>query len=74
VKTTCAVDIIVHERFIQLALELDSDGKPVAWQHRIVCQSFVVGTAVRVLHDKGWVDETAVEGAKDIPYEIPNLP
>jgi len=23
---------------------LDSDGKPVAWQHRIVCQSFIVGT------------------------------
>lgn len=52
---------------------LDRDGKPVGWQHRIVCQSFIVGTPFEKHIVKNGVDETAVEGAKDIPYDIPNL-
>jgi len=51
---------------------LDADGKPVAWQHRIVCQSFLAGTPFEPLIKNG-LDETAVEGAHDIPYDIPNL-
>jgi isoquinoline 1-oxidoreductase beta subunit len=51
---------------------LDADGKPVAWQHRIVCQSFLAGTPFEQLIKNG-LDETAVEGAHDIPYDIPNL-
>src|SRR2546425_11770808 len=59
--------------FHSISAGLDADGKPVAWQHRIVCQSFVVGTPFEPLVMKNGVDETAVEGAKDIPYEIPKL-
>jgi isoquinoline 1-oxidoreductase beta subunit len=52
---------------------LDASGAPVAWQHRIVCQSFIAGTAFEAVVIKDGVDETAVEGAKDIPYRIPNV-
>src|SRR5438876_2690603 len=59
--------------FHSISAGLDADGKPVAWQHRIVCQSFIVGTPFESAIMKEGVDETVVEGAKDIPYEIPNL-
>jgi isoquinoline 1-oxidoreductase beta subunit len=52
---------------------LDAGGAPVAWQQRIVCQSFIAGTPFEAVVIKDGVDETAVEGAKDIPYQIPNL-
>lgn len=50
---------------------LDGDGWPVAWSHRIVCPS-VMG---RVFPDfiKDGVDQEAVEGAVQLPYEIPNV-
>ena len=52
---------------------LDADGKLAAWQQRIVCQSFAVGTMFEPAVVKNGVDETAVEGAADLPYDIPNL-
>jgi isoquinoline 1-oxidoreductase beta subunit len=52
---------------------LDASGAPVAWQHRIVCASFVAGTQFESRIFKDGVDVTAVEGAKEIPYRIPNL-
>ncbi len=52
---------------------LDAEGHPIAWQHRIVCQSIAVGTPFEGKMIKDGVDETAVEGAKDLPYDIPNL-
>jgi isoquinoline 1-oxidoreductase beta subunit len=52
---------------------LDANGKPVAWQHRIVSQSIIAGTPFEKHIMKDGVDETAVEGAKDIPYDIPSL-
>jgi len=52
---------------------LDAAGNLTAWQHRIVCQSFIVGTPFEAFIVKDGVDETAVEGAKDLPYRIPNL-
>lgn len=52
---------------------LDAAGKPVAWQHRIVCQSFMIGTPFAPMIVKDGVDATAVEGAAELPYEIPNL-
>jgi isoquinoline 1-oxidoreductase beta subunit len=52
---------------------LDAVGNPVAWWHRIVCQSIMEGTPFeQYLVQKG-VDGTAVEGAREVPYEIPNL-
>jgi isoquinoline 1-oxidoreductase beta subunit len=52
---------------------VDAQGQPVAWQHRVVCQSIVKGTPFAEKIMKEGVDETAVEGAKDLPYDIPNL-
>jgi isoquinoline 1-oxidoreductase subunit beta len=52
---------------------IDANGTPVAWQQRIICQSFIAGTPFEAVIIKDGVDETAVEGAKDIPYAIPNL-
>ncbi|HEY8847702.1 MAG TPA: xanthine dehydrogenase family protein molybdopterin-binding subunit [Thermoanaerobaculia bacterium] len=51
---------------------LDAAGNPVAWQHRIVCQSFMAGTPFEAFMIKDGVDSTAVEGVSDLPYEIPN--
>ena len=56
-----------------LAAGLAADGSPVAWKHGIVCQSFAVGTPFEKVMIKDGVDETAVEGAADLPYQIPNL-
>lgn len=50
---------------------LDSKGNPVAWQHTIVGQSILESTAFKGV--KNGIDATSVEGAKDIPYEIPNI-
>lgn len=51
---------------------LDAGGAIVAWQQRIVTQSIMAGTPFAALIKEG-LDETAVEGAKDIPYAIPNI-
>jgi isoquinoline 1-oxidoreductase beta subunit len=52
---------------------LDAAGNPTAWQQRIVCQSFMAGTPFEAAFIKDGVDGAAVEGAADLPYEIPNL-
>ena len=48
---------------------LDKQGKLVAWQHRIVGQSIMNGA----FGQQGPIDTTSVEGASNLPYEIPNL-
>ena len=49
---------------------LDEKGNLIAWQHAIVGQSILSGTP---FDPKGDVDPASVEGAKEIPYEIPNI-
>ncbi len=51
---------------------LDAAGQPVAWSQRIVTQSFLRGTAFEGMIQNG-VDITSVEGARGLPYAIPNL-
>jgi len=51
---------------------LDTDGKFVALNHRMVNQSIVKGTPFEGLIKDG-IDHTSVEGAFDTPYDIPNL-
>jgi isoquinoline 1-oxidoreductase beta subunit len=51
---------------------LDAAGSPLAWEQHVVVQSFLADTPFAGLIKDG-VDETAVEGAKDIPYAIPNI-
>jgi len=57
----------------RLRAGLDGDGKPVAWEHRIVGQSIMNGTPFASMLIVDGVDETSVEGAKNLPYRIPNL-
>jgi isoquinoline 1-oxidoreductase beta subunit len=52
---------------------LDDQGAPVAWRHRIVCQSILAGSPFAAMIKNG-IDETSVEGAADSPYvtAVPN--
>jgi isoquinoline 1-oxidoreductase beta subunit len=52
---------------------LDDKGNLVAWQHRLVGQSIIAGTAFEGGLMKNGVDLTSVEGASNLPYTIPNL-
>jgi isoquinoline 1-oxidoreductase beta subunit len=52
---------------------LDGSGKLVAWQHRIVGQSILAGTAFEPMMVKDGIDATSVEGASTLPYDIPNM-
>lgn len=52
---------------------LDATGAIVAWQHRIVGQSIADGTPFAAGMLKEGYDETSVEGAKNLPYAIPNF-
>ena len=56
-----------------LKAALDAQGNVVAWQHRIVGQSILSGTAFESTMVKDGVDATSVEGASTLPYAIANL-
>lgn len=56
-----------------LAAGLDDAGNPLAWKHAIVCQSFMAGTPFEAVMIRDGVDHTAVEGAADLHYAIPNV-
>jgi isoquinoline 1-oxidoreductase subunit beta len=53
-----------------LRAALDERGLPSAWFHRIVGPGIV---AQKGSGPPGTIDRTAVEGARNIPYDIPNL-
>lgn len=53
----------------RIAAALDAEGRPAAWRHTIVVQSILAGTPFA----EGEVDPTSVEGAKDLPYAVPNV-
>ncbi|HTF15825.1 MAG TPA: xanthine dehydrogenase family protein molybdopterin-binding subunit [Burkholderiales bacterium] len=52
---------------------LDAQGNLIAWQHRIVGQSILGGTAFEGMMVKDGIDATSVEGAANLPYAVPNL-
>jgi isoquinoline 1-oxidoreductase beta subunit len=49
------------------------DGLPAAWRHVVVGQSILAATPFASFLVKNGVDETAVEGAADSHYVIPNF-
>lgn len=57
----------------RMAAGLDAQGNLVGWQHRIVGQSILVGTPFESMMVKDGVDGTSVEGASNLPYQIPNM-
>jgi isoquinoline 1-oxidoreductase beta subunit len=52
---------------------IDAKGQPLAWQHTIVGQSILKGTAFERSMVKDGVDSTMVEGVVDTPYRLPNM-
>ena len=52
---------------------VDATGKIVGWDHTIVGQSIMTGTAFEPMMVKNGVDGTSVEGVADTPYDIPNM-
>ncbi len=57
----------------RVAVGIDAAGKPSAWQHTIVGQSILIGTAFEKFMVKDGVDSTATEGVVDTPYRLPNM-
>ena len=54
-----------------LAAGLDASGRPIAWTHRSVSSS-IMGRMFPQFVRNG-LDDSAVEGAADTPYAIPNI-
>src|SRR4029077_5382241 len=57
----------------RLRAGLDASGAIVAWEQRIVGQSILGGTPFEAAMVKDGIDPTSVEGAANLPYDIPNL-
>jgi isoquinoline 1-oxidoreductase beta subunit len=59
--------------FHKVKVGLDAKGAPVAWQHTLVGQSFLIGTPFEGMVKNG-VDPTACEGVFDSAYlgDVPN--
>ncbi len=57
----------------ELKAAVDNNGTITAWQHRIVGQSILTGTAFEEMLVKDGIDSTSVEGAANLPYSIPNM-
>lgn len=53
----------------RIAAALDEQGRPKAWLHRITGSSILSRFAPATVKDG--IDNDAVEGARDIPYDIP---
>ncbi|CAG4893542.1 xanthine dehydrogenase family protein molybdopterin-binding subunit [Paraburkholderia saeva] len=54
----------------KISAGLDANGKPVAWQHRIVGSSILARFAPPAF--RNGIDPDAVEVASDLPYDLPN--
>jgi isoquinoline 1-oxidoreductase beta subunit len=52
---------------------LSASGEIVAWQHRIVGQSIVRGTALESFLVRDGIDSSSTEGVSTMPYAVPNL-
>lgn len=57
----------------RLQAGLNRKGEIVAWQHHIVGQSIIKGTAFESMMLKDGIDATSVEGAANLPYAIPHF-
>jgi isoquinoline 1-oxidoreductase beta subunit len=52
---------------------LDQDGNILAWQHRQVGQSLLIGTPFEAMAVKDGIDATSVEGVSDTKYALENF-
>lgn len=56
-----------------LRAAIDTQGQLIGWQHRLVGQSILIGSAFEAFLVKNGIDGVSVEGAANLPYAIPNL-
>lgn len=56
-----------------LQAAIDASGNITGWRHRLVGQSIAQGTGFEGMMVKNGVDATSVEGAANLPYQLPNL-
>ena len=56
-----------------LEAAIDASGNISGWRHRLVGQSIAQGTGFEGMMVKNGVDATSVEGAANLPYQLPNL-
>ena len=59
--------------FHKMRAGLNGDGRIVAWEHKIVGQSIITGTAFETKAVKNGVDSSSVEGAVELPYDFENV-
>jgi isoquinoline 1-oxidoreductase subunit beta len=59
--------------YVRMWAALDATGTPTAWQQRIVQSSLMKKLNPDSLKQMGGVDPISVEGAANLPYDIPNL-
>jgi isoquinoline 1-oxidoreductase subunit beta len=59
--------------FHRVEVGVGPNGLPAAWRHVVVGQSLLMGTPFEAFAVKNGVDQTAVEGAADTHYNLPNL-
>ena len=52
---------------------VDDNGAPVSWRHALAGKSILQGTFLAKKMLKDGVDATSVEGARGLPYAIPNM-
>jgi isoquinoline 1-oxidoreductase beta subunit len=52
---------------------LDADGNVTGWRHRIATQSIFEGKVMEAGMVQDGIDGAAVEGARELPYAIPNV-
>jgi isoquinoline 1-oxidoreductase beta subunit len=57
----------------RVSVGLDAKGMPAAWQHVIVGQSILKGTAFEKHLVKDGIDSVTTEGVVDTPYRLPNM-
>lgn len=57
----------------RVSVGLDDKAMPTGWQHVIVGQSIVKGSAFEKFLVKDGVDSTITEGVVDTPYRLPNM-
>lgn len=61
-------DYYRHATAHRFEVGLDADGRPVAWRNRMASPSMQDRDSAG-----GEVDDLAVEGARDLPYAVPNV-
>lgn len=57
----------------RISAGLDEKGNLTAWRHTIVGQSIIAGTPFEARLMGSGIDGTSVQGAADLPYDVPNL-